>query len=435
MFNIETVIICLMFVTVALAVTAATYAFATRPTPQAPASEPVQSAPPLKLILDPVPDLLAVLEGLVARGHLLRGLHALQYGESKELLNEAESRSRFVRARAKIVDRTDKAEEANLVAHLREALAMAERALLLIQAEMDGKIRYYCSVGTLLRGAASTDSLDVCLSRLREAVKQAENPDASEEPDDLARSLIALALVTWRDLKQPGEAEVIYTRALAGRLNNELMLEAFSDLTRLYADQGLFDKAKRMFHVERLMAAQLGRSHETKARTLAYHANAYEQHGQLEEAIRCMSLLRELAETSEDRVARSYQLLVLKKLAEYQVRLSNFAEAEKLYDEGRQLGQAAIEHFGAKGTCPDYVVDAIDSADHRKLMADMLEAVGRTDEAAELRDMLDPAKLTKAMDQLTGVLFVKKTALQRRQAERLSRMDPKNLHRHRSLIK
>lgn len=416
MFNIETAIIWWMVFAVGIAVAAVLYAYGV---PRQNASAGKSGTP-----RNPVQDGLDEVEGLVARGRILIGLHLLKYGETKEFLDEAEAQWRFVTARTKVVDITAPGEESNLLASLKHATRLAERALFLAEAEKDEQLHYYCSVRKLLGAAAQTANLDLCLQRLRDAVKQAESPDASEEPDDLARALAALALVTWQDLKAPGEAEVIYARVMACDAGLELRMEVTSDLTHLYADDGQFDKADRMAKVEFLLAARLGRGHEVKARTLVYLAVARAELGGYQEAIGYMTELRELAEGSEDVIARSYQLFVLKKLAEYNARLSNFTEAEQFYDAAHQLRESMFAQ-PRPDNIPAFIIDPIDTTEQRQLLADTLEAVGKIEEASAVRASYDP---TRSKHSAHSVMArPKTTALQRRREERLRQLDPRKL--------
>lgn len=279
------------------------------------------------------------IEMLCRRGVDMVSAHGLKYVDAQEQMQRAGE----VAASARLLiggmlpGACNSVEQAEYERQLRElpttldkAIVSGNDAIASYHAEMRGQIRYQCSVRKLLASAAGADDIDTCVTLVRQAVEQSENPDKSAAPHDLAMSLQALALITWRNLKQPLEAEALYMRVLANTTVKLFLCQTFHDLAWLCVEQGRFKDAASFFASEADLAERLKLGNSFRIRGLLRLARAYQDAREFENGLKCARAAVALTqgpegvEYCEEALGRVTMLLCY---------LSLFEDAIRLYDE------------------------------------------------------------------------------------------------------
>lgn len=331
---------------------------------------------------------ITAIEQVVAQAKALVGQHSLKYAPAKRKLEsakqEAAAAKRLINGEYTRPEAGGCGQEMlNLdLEHcehkLQKALATAQEALRLFTAESQSSIRYEHSVRDLLHMGAHTDDYAAAEAFLRQALAQAEAPDADKDPRDLTRALQGLALVLWRHRDNPAEAEQLYLRALSLYADNDTsddVTETLNDLLRLYAGEGRLDEAERYFQLLQLRLMVHPVAHLDKL--CSAHiclGDAYLKAGDVGKAEYWYRKALGLCDSYEGKRAYSFgheTRTVLKKFISFYCSQGRYKAAAKSYD---QMVASERSDFERNTRSPDEL----------RLYANMMQQVGRNGEAEEL---------------------------------------------------
>lgn len=290
-------------------------------------------------------NLVSSVEEVVDQANRLVKRKKLKYGEAERLVKKASE----LAARCKQLVCGDvesssperlQSELQNLEHNMEVARRFARRGLRLYVAEEAGQIRYETNVTTLILRASNQSDATKAEELLRQALAQAEDPDADEYDTDLPRAKCSLAWILWYHRNEDEEALRLLRSAVRNydfQKKPDDVFELLGDIARLSQKLGKYDSAKESLEMQgELVRRVLSGSRSKMIQNLHQFAGLEEQTNQPMTAEQSLREALSLAKKGHD----DYTIHKCKlELALFLARQKRFKEACKLFDQLREKEQ------------------------------------------------------------------------------------------------
>lgn len=322
-------------------------------------------------------NLIANIEEVVRQANELAEEHNLRYFEARRLTESASRTAK--RARDLLTGNVESSIHGliersidGLDREIDQAIREAQEGFRLYQAEMEGDIKYDVNVGTLIIRAGGTDDIEEAERLVRQALLQAENPDADQSDTDLPRAKTALATLLWSHHNCKEEALELLKSAFADydvEVHHSEVADLLRDITALLMSLEKLDAAKdnvalHLGHLRKVYPEHAGPVCEV----LLTEAKIWERKGEIREA---EATLKRAVQLSAKQTFHPFDYEQCSKaLAFFCARHGRYKESVRIFDKLRKVA------FGDEFSSFEFL-----NPDELRVVANCYSACKRTDDA------------------------------------------------------